>query len=102
VVRAGELDPDRAPVRPRVRVGGVGAERLGEHGRRAAVQQAERLHVPGDRHGADGALGGHLLDLDAHALHQGARRDVGAQRRGRAVGGRRGGGGRQVGVSHAR
>ena len=56
-----------------VRHGGDGAQRLGQHRRRAAVQQAVRLGVPGHGHGADGALGRGLGHHDAHALDEGAR-----------------------------
>src|SRR5690349_742149 len=47
------------------------ADRLREHARRPAVQQAVRLGVALDRHGGDHPLGRRLGDLDAHALTQG-------------------------------
>ena len=40
--------------------------RLGQHDRRAAVQQAVGLGVALDRHGRDDPLGGDLDELDAH------------------------------------
>ena len=54
----------------RVQAGADRAEALGEHARSAAVEQAERLDVALDRHGADDALGARLEDLDPHPVEQ--------------------------------
>ena len=68
VVGGVDVDADREPV-------GVGVERradraqgLGEHHRRAAVEQAVGLGVALDRHRRDDPLGGDLDQLDAHLV----------------------------------
>ena len=62
VVGGVDVDADRDPVRSGVQHRGDRPQGLGEHARRAAVQQPVRLGVALDRHRRDAPVGGGLGD----------------------------------------
>jgi hypothetical protein len=70
MVRCIDLEPDREPVGTRVQGRPVGAKGLGEDHRCAAVQQAVRLGVAGDRHRRDQSLDPGFEQDDPHPFHQ--------------------------------
>ncbi len=65
-MRAVNIDPHGQPARPRMNRRGKGAQRLGEHQMRAAVQQPGRLGVALHRHRRDHPLGRQLLKNNPH------------------------------------